>query len=174
MKFKDIKPFTTEGNYSVDVPLRDLLETINDWVNDDLYKLQLNPDFQRGHVWNEDQQIAYVEYTLRQGRSCRTIYFNMPSWFGSSTIDGYDDFVCVDGLQRLTALMLFLDNKIKAFGHYLNEFEDKIPLKIDININVNNLKTKKEVLQWYIDLNEGGTPHTESEINRVKDMIKML
>jgi hypothetical protein len=34
------------------------------------------------------------------------------------------------------------------------------------------LKTKQEVLQWYIELNEGGTPHTEEEINRVKELIK--
>lgn len=41
-------------------------------------------------------------------------------------------------------------------------------------LNVNNLKSEKEVLQWYIDMNAGGTPHTNEEIERVKQMIKEL
>lgn len=38
----------------------------------------------------------------------------------------------------------------------------------------NDLKTEKEVLQWYIDMNAGGTQHTSDEIQRVKDMISKL
>lgn len=41
-------------------------------------------------------------------------------------------------------------------------------------LNVNDLKTEKEVLQWYIDMNAGGTPHTSDEIERVKRMILQL
>lgn len=41
-------------------------------------------------------------------------------------------------------------------------------------LNVNNLKSEKEVLQWYIDMNAGGTPHTSKEIERVKKMIGEL
>ena len=37
-----------------------------------------------------------------------------------------------------------------------------------------DLKTEKEVLQWYVDMNAGGTPHTNEEIERVKSMIKEL
>lgn len=34
---------------------------------------------------------------------------------------------------------------------------------------MNDLKTEKEVLQWYIDMNSGGTPHSNMEIERVKE-----
>ena len=43
-----------------------------------------------------------------------------------------------------------------------------------IKVNINNLKTKKEVLQWYVDMNAGGTPHTNDEIERVRKMISEL
>ena len=88
--------------------------------------------------------------------------------------ENYDDFVCVDGLQRITAVLRFLNNEIKAFGYYYNEYEDKLPFEVDLLININNLKTEKEVLQWYVDLNEGGTPHTSEEIDKVKQMIEDL
>lgn len=146
-KFKDIPQLIMDGTYSINMPLRYLLERIEEWENDEYYQLKLNPDFQRGHIWTEDQQISYVEFLLRGGKSSRIIYFNKPSWQGSEVIDGYDDFVCVDGLQRLTAVMRFLKNEIKVFDSYYNEFEDRLPFSIDLVFNVNNLKSKKDVLQ---------------------------
>ena len=41
-------------------------------------------------------------------------------------------------------------------------------------LNVNDLKSEREVLQWYIDMNVGGTPHTTEEIERVKKLIDDL
>ena len=73
------------------------------------------------------------------------------------------DMVCVDGLQRLTSLRKFLNNELKVFGYYLNEFEDAMLLKkrYRLLININDLKTREEVLKWYIDFNSGGTVHSE-------------
>lgn len=155
------------------MPLRYLPDKIKEWEEDPWYGLQLNPDFQRGHVWTEEQQVKYVEYILRGGKSAKIIYLNKPSWQGGEC-GNYDDFVCVDGLQRITAVLRFLNNEIKAFGYYYNEYEDKLPFEVDLLININNLKTEKEVLQWYVDLNEGGTPHTSEEIDKVKQMIEKL
>ena len=81
----------------------------------------------------------------------------------------------MDGLQRITAAQRFIHNEIKVFGSYYNEFEDGMRILPQMMIlNVNDLKTEKEVLQWYVDMNAGGTPHTNEEIERVKKMIKEL
>jgi hypothetical protein len=37
---------------------------------------------------------------------------------------------------------------------------------------MNNLKTKKQVMQWYVEFNSGGTVHDKGEIERVQKMIK--
>ena len=79
--------------------------------------------------------------------------------------------MCVDGLQRLTAALAFLHDEIPAFGHYYSEYEDKLPFDVDFIFNVNDLKTKAEVLQWYIEMNAGGTPHDSKEIDRVKALL---
>lgn len=168
MKLSQIPQFTSQGSYTVDHSLRYLDEYITELVTKE--GLQLNPDFQRGHVWTESQQISYIEYLLRGGRAARTIYLNHPGWM--STFEG--EFVCVDGLQRLTACLRFLRNEIKVFGYYLNEYEDRLPTTLIITININNLQTRKEVLQWYLDMNTGGTVHTDEEITKVKKMIENL
>lgn len=136
--------------------------------------LQLDPKFQRGHVWTEKQQIAFLEYFFRGGKSGLVVYFNKPDWHHEVAKNAYNDYVCVDGLQRITAILRFYNNEIPVFGTYYKEFEDRPRMQHTIRINVNDLQTEKEVLQWYIDMNAGGTPHTAEEINKVKDMLAQL
>lgn len=150
---------------------------LTEWESHDYYQLQLNPDFQRGHVWTVYQQVAYVEYFLRGGRSGCVIYFNKPSWMGrhNPKPGEYDDFVCVDGLQRLTALRRFLRDEIPVFGHLCSQIEGRMRMcgAVDnLVFNVNSLKTRAEVLQWYIQMNAGGTVHTKQEIDRVRVMLE--
>lgn len=179
MKFEDIPRFTEKGDYEPSVGLKSLISTLDEFTKD--YGLELNPDFQRGNVWTEKQQISYLEFFLRGGITGRVIYFNCP-YFIEGTVEDYKNgkydmpMVCVDGLQRLTAILKMIRGEIKVFGIYLQEFEDyEVMMRgLRIRINVNNLKTKKEVLQWYIDFNSGGTVHSDEEINRVKNMLKEL
>lgn len=173
MKFKDIPKFlTNKANYHVNVALQYFDKTIQNYIDEQ--GLILNPPFQRGHVWTEEQQKAYIVYLLRGGTSGKDLYFNCPSWHGRAITD-YDDFVCVDGLQRITAIRKFIQNKLKVFGCYYNEFEDK-PRDIvyRLSIHINDLQYERDVLQWYVEMNEGGTPHTQEEIDKVKKMIEEM
>jgi hypothetical protein len=133
--------------------------------------LDLNPDFQRGHVWTEHQQVAYVEWILRGGESGKEVHLNHPNW--QSGRDGA--FVLVDGLQRLTAVRRFLADEIRAFGTRLSEFDDRDVLLRDWNLSfsfrVCSRKTRAEIIAWYLDFNAGGTPHAASEIERVRALL---
>lgn len=174
-RFKDIKKFKTDGDYNVCYPLPSLVKYILEEIEE--MGLQLNPEFQRGHVWNEQQQVDWLEYHFKGGKSGNTIYLNNPLWHNNRRPkDGeYKDYVCVDGLQRITAAQRFVNDEIKVFGSYFSEYEDRINITDTVMyLNVNDLKTEKEVLQWYVDMNKGGTPHTKEEIQRVKDMISKL
>lgn len=171
MKFSDIKQFIRSGSYEIDVSLDSLERTLDYWNED--YGLELNPDFQRGHVWNEEQQIAYIEFLLRGGITAKVIYFNSPAFGGMSNKGNLDDTIlCVDGLQRLTACLRFLKNEIKVFGYYFKEFEGSLRMMQGLKFNVNSLENREDVLKWYIQFNEGGTIHTKEEIDRVKELLK--
>jgi uncharacterized protein with ParB-like and HNH nuclease domain len=171
-RFEDIPQFTRDGAWQCDFTLDYLVKHINEEIEE--HGLQLNPDFQRGHVWTEEQQVAWLEFFLKGGKSGKIIYLNKPSWHFTVPDGAYDDYVCVDGLQRITAIQRFVNNEIKVFGSYYKEFTDKLRITNSIKLNVNDLKTEKEVLQWYVDMNMGGTPHTDDEIDRVKQMIAKL
>lgn len=146
-----------------------------EWIENEIkkYNLEMQPDFQRQHVWTEEQQIAYVEFILQGGRSGRDFYFN---WNRKN-----DEYVCVDGLQCTTALQRFVNGEIKVFGQYFNDFGftnmvakfNPLP-EFKLNVYINYLESKREILEWYIAMNSGGTPHTEEEIQKVRDMIMHL
>jgi len=153
--------------------LEESLKDYNDRTGNGMEGLELNPDFQRGHVWTEDKQIAYVEFCLKGGQSSRTLLFNHPNWQGSYV----GQMVLVDGKQRLEAVRKFIRNDLPIFdGNYLNDFDDpKKLLRISdafFEVRVNNLKTRRELLQWYLELNTGGVIHTEEEIKKVKVMLE--
>jgi len=164
VKFSNIKVIP-RTSYKIDVDWNFLCRCLADYAKN--YKLELNPDFQRGHIWTEDQQSRYVEFILRDGLTGRNIYFNCPGW-------NYGDIgtlQCVDGLQRLTAAIRFINNEIKAFGYYKQEyFEEKIPRRASFAFWVNDLENRNDILQWYLDLNRGATPHTKEELTRVEKL----
>lgn len=172
VKFKDIKPFVRDGSYEIDVFVDNIERTLNGYIND--YGLDLNPDFQRGHVWTEEQQIAYVEFFLRGGKTARVIYFNSPAFGNSMNGDLDETILCVDGLQRLTSIRRFINNEIKVFGHYFNEYEDKIGLRHTLKFNINSLENRKDVLEWYLQFNSGGTVHSKEELDRVRALLDEL
>lgn len=169
--FRDIPQFTRPGGYEVDYPIPSLVQWVKRSIQEE--NLQMEPDFQRGHVWTKSQQIAFVEFLLRGGRSGRILYFNNPSWKTPVRDGGYNDFVCVDGLQRYTALRRFIENEIKVFGSYYLEYTDTLSISLNtIRVNINTLPTKSAVLQWYLEMNSGGTPHAKKEILRVQELLQ--
>jgi len=172
MNFNDIKQFTEAGSWECSYSLASFVRAIEEFEEEGL---QLQPDFQREHVWTEEQQIKYIEFILKGGKTGRVIYLNHSKWMGDYDLEKRDfDFVMVDGLQRTTSIKRFINNEIKAFGLYYKEFTGNIRTIDGVRININKLKTKKEVLNWYLEMNEGGTPHTEEELNKVKEMLKSI
>lgn len=168
-RFRDIPQFTTWGGYAVDVSwsgIERYLEQMGEGLN-----LELDPDFQRAHVWTRDQQIAYVEFILRGGRSSRAILWNCANWPECAE---NAPLVLVDGKQRLEAARRFMADGLPAFGRLCSEYEDGMRWASGpgFKFHINGLKTRREVLQWYLDLNRGGTVHTDDEIDKVRALLQ--
>jgi len=165
MNWNDIRQMTV-ANYNI----HSSWDYLEDWFKShEKLGLELNPEFQRGHVWTRKQQTKYIEWCLMSGKSGREILFNCKGWM--KNWEG--PLILVDGLQRVTAVRKYMSNKIKAFGYYKKDVEGVYPRSdCYFNLYVNDLSDYNDVLQWYIDINSGGTPHKKTEIDKVKEMIK--
>lgn len=163
------------GNYEV----HSSWKRMSSWIEDQMkytgqtYDEITNPDFQRNHVWNRDQQIKYIEHCLKGGKSGRDIYFNCASWMGSTSKDSDlgDNVYCVDGLQRITAVKCFIDNEFSVFDNvYVDDLDCFHDSYTYFKMYVLDFQNKKDILQWYLDMNGAGTPHTKEELDRVRKL----
>jgi len=167
-RFRDIQELPA-AHYAIDVPWTYLDDTLKHWST---YNLNLEPDFQRAHIWTVDQQERYVEWILQGGESGCDLYFNHPKWDRMAIDDG-DEMVLVDGKQRLQAVQDFLAGKVRAFGHLFPDYTDKPDiLTARFKFHVACLPTRFEVLNWYLKINAGGTPHTKQELDRVRALLE--
>lgn len=162
--YRDIPKFP-QIHYMVDVGWADLEHHLDRYNRE--YRLQLDPDFQRGHVWSEAQQTAYIEFMLKGGESGKNIFLNHPGWMGSFK----GEFVLVDGLQRITAARRFINDEIPAYGRTASQLGRIPSLDYGFKFHIAKLQTRAEVLKWYLDFNAGGTPHSKEEIDRVRALL---
>ena len=181
MKFSDIEQYTRSANYVIHVDWLGLEEQLAKWTKRDnsLAKLDIDPEFQRGHVWTEAKQIAYVEHVLKGGgvsAGTALIRFNCVGWSN----DYRGPFVLVDGKQRLEAVRKFLRNELRVLkdkhnrkGFLLSEIEGPMPSHCCFQFAVNALPTHADVLKWYLEINTGGVVHTDEEIEKVKQMYDL-
>ncbi|TAL65822.1 MAG: DUF262 domain-containing protein [Burkholderiaceae bacterium] len=164
-----------KATYEVDVQLSHVEEFITRQSSDMAEMggtLELEPDFQRGHVWTDEQQVRYVESLLR-GIAPRSIIFNCPGWSRDTKSGDIppNTFQCVDGLQRLTAVRKFMNGNSQVFGDLCasnlkgSPFD---PSRYTLKISVYEFENRADLLQFYIDLNSGGTVHGSDELDRVR------
>ncbi|MGB0929797.1 MAG: DUF262 domain-containing protein, partial [Chitinophagales bacterium] len=79
--------------------------------------LELNPDFQRNFVWDYKRKSRLIESLM--------LKIPIPTFYLSET--NYGKYQVVDGLQRLTTITEFMDNKfaLKYLEYLKNEDEER-------------------------------------------------
>jgi uncharacterized protein with ParB-like and HNH nuclease domain len=125
------------------------------------------PKFQRDNdKWTKKMQISFVENFLMGYKSSIYLFFvgeeEFPKW------------KILDGLQRLTALSLFISNELKVFGEY---YYDDVKLNIDdivqLELRMYRFKTEQEAVEFYISMNEN-ISHSRKDIKRAKDYLASI
>lgn len=168
MNFKDI-PQLPRAHYEIDVSWLYVREQLAHYEKDT--GLNLNPVYQRAHVWSKNQQRAYIEYCLMGGEVARVLTFNSVNWQHGATMPGVVELI--DGKQRLQAVLDFLDDKIFIFGgNRCSKITGRMrDFNAGFKFRICTLKTRVEILQLYLNINAGGTPHTNRELNKVRKML---
>lgn len=152
-----------------------------DWGIDYLCKhlvegaLDLDPIYQRGHVWTLDQQQNFVGFMLEGGRQPEVFVREL-------ALDKPPFYEVVDGKQRMTALSKWWMGEIAAklptsdqmiWAKDFDEVEARF-VKREMNTSVQFVRgTDEEIMNMYLRLNRGGTVHTDDEIRKVERLIEV-
>ncbi|WFG00118.1 DUF262 domain-containing protein [Aeromonas caviae] len=174
--FSIIRPLPV-AQYVIDVPIYQLERMLTRYEQE--WRLDLTPDFQRGHVWTDAQRIAYLEGMFRGsvGQSQRQIQFNAPHWHNEHHGgDLPDEMQLLDGLQRLTTIRRFMAGELRIFkGLHVQDldgsaFSSKMS-QYALSFAIHTIPWRRDLLDYYLAINTGGTPHSKAEIKRVRGLL---
>ena len=125
------------------------ISDVRDWSRAN--RLELQPDFQRNEVWSKAAQIALIDTVLRN--------IPIPKIYIKSIIRKEQTYrVVIDGQQRLTAILAFVENKLKlkfsqlSFAEYNGMTFSELPEEM-----------RNQILSYNIDFNEIFNP-TDEEV----------
>lgn len=156
--------------YSVDVSIAHIETQLAMLASDGPeHAPDLDPEYQRAHVWTREQQVRFIEYLLLGGEVSRNITFAVEGDVALSR------WRLIDGKQRLTAIRAFIALEFGVFadekhpsGHFANAIADIRRMQYSIKFVVVELKSKLDELNLYLSINAAGTPHTQEELDRVR------
>lgn len=163
------------GNYFVNP--RNNIRYYTGTISNLLHKIlffgcDMNPEYQRGNVWTVEQEEKLIDSIFKQINIGAFIFAEKDWTKGHDVVD--DLYEIVDGKQRLTAILHFIEGKIKYNGLYYHEmheynrsFFEGTNVMIG-EINFQNGYNKKEVIENFIRLNECGSTVDSAVIEKAK------
>lgn len=145
-----------------------------DHIGHDEGGVDMDPAYQRGHVWEPAQESAFVGYLLKGGKA-GPIWVNR---YEDATTGGANWFdlpvTIIDGKQRLTALIHWTQGEIPAtlngkdiWYKDLSIIDRRMLPHLDVcYVNM----TENDQMRLYLNLNSG-IAHTTDELDRVRGLL---
>jgi hypothetical protein len=158
------------------------------------FGVDMNPPYQRGRVWTEDQKIGLVRSWLT-GTPTGVVILNdraTPGWDDANGTSGYDDglpvYACIDGQQRLTTAYDWFDDAFAVPASWfaaedvtVTEDTDDGPYvrwsgltlprqrhfknRAHLTVATAHVNTVQEEAAVYVLVNGGGTPQTDADMD---------
>jgi hypothetical protein len=137
------------------------------------YRIDIDPPYQRPHVWTTPQKRAYVEYVLRGGDAARRIMF------ASRPRNAHEgQRRLLDGKQRISSVIEFCRDELPVFadesspeGYRASQIKGWTGMSYTLEIQIVTLPTMADEIRLYLMINSGGTPHSSEELERVRAML---
>lgn len=182
--FKILDSYT--NNYKdEDECIEYLKKTGIEFNNSDLYILDFFkkeikensiPVWQRNNdKWNQKMQISFIENIIK--RATTNIIIGQISLTNEPTGKG----VILDGLQRITAIQDFVNNKFNIFKseenlegfNYITLKNNKLIESKNFLITILSFNSEEEMVKYYIDINENIT-HSTEDIQKAKKYLALI
>lgn len=175
-------PFT-KNSYEVNVPLKNFIKAIygyNTAADDepeDFLKVVENatPAFQRdAGKWTRQMQIKFVENLFLGYTSVVMLGCIVANEKDSGS---FDNAQIIDGLQRTTAIAKFLSGEFPIFADKIEGGFWACDIKTATNphnlkIRIYEFKDEREMIQFYIDMNENIT-HSPEDIAKARSFLPL-
>lgn len=140
-------------------------------------RINMDPDYQRGHVWIDRQASLFLGHVL-DGGDIPKIY--LQRYDSQANVGPGEDYLrmpmeIIDGKQRLQAIARWMRDEIPALCHDSTVIwyrDTSIPERRSLMLRLYYVDLPRAArLRFYLRLNRGGSVHTDGEIARVEALL---
>lgn len=128
----------------------------------------INPEYQRDHVWEEADKIALIDAIFNGIDIGKFVFIH----------NGYtEDYMydVLDGKQRFTAICDFFENRFPYKGKFFNELsvrDQNLFRNFSISCaEVRNI-SRKQAMEYFVRLNSNGRIMDSAHLDKVRAMIE--
>jgi len=152
---------------------RDVRSLLHQYLNK--YGIDLNPDYQRGNVWTEEQQHRLIDSIYRNVDIGKFAVIKRPWGPDGNKPLTPKLYEMLDGKQRLTALIAFYLGHLAYKGKYYNELSNRDQghfMNYSVSYAESNFMTQEQKYRYFLKLNTTGTPVDPAHMERVANLLK--
>ncbi|MDX9695802.1 MAG: DUF262 domain-containing protein [Bacteroidales bacterium] len=136
--------------------------------------IDLNPDYQRGHVWEQKHKQALIKSIFENIDIGKFVFIYRTFEHGDSSGNFYE---VLDGKQRVTAILEFYENRFQYEGFYFKDlcvqdrhhFENYMISYCQVN---EKGFTDEMKYKYFLMLNVSGVPQDEEHIQYVRSLYE--
>ncbi len=139
------------------------------------YGIDLDPDYQRGNVWDEDQKVALIDSIFKNIDIGKFAIIKRPWGNDPNKPQTPHLSEMLDGKQRLTALIDFFCGRFTYRGKYYNDLHplDQSHFRnYSVSVAQSEGLTNEQKYRYFLKLNTNGSPIEPEHMERVKDMLE--
>lgn len=154
---------------------RDVNSLLNQYF--DKYGMDLEPEYQRGNVWNADQQVSLIDSIFHNVDIGKFAVIKRPWGPDGNKPLTPKLYEMLDGKQRLTALIEYYLGRFSYKGKYYNDLHpfDKNHFKYySISYAETEELTDAQKYRYFLKLNTTGTPVDPAHMEKVAGMLKEI
>lgn len=131
------------------------------------YGLDLDPEYQRGYVWNNEDEVALIDSIFNNCDIGKFVFINKDC----------DDNFCyeiLDGKQRVNTILRFFEGRFAYKGYLFNDLSklDRYKFK-NFNISIAEIRNASQemIYQYFLKANKTGKVMDKEHLEKVENLL---
>jgi hypothetical protein len=151
---------------------RDIQSLIRQYLNK--YGLDLDPDYQRGHVWDIDQKVNLIDSIFKNIDIGKFAVIKRPWGPDGNRPLTRKLYEVLDGKQRITTIVDYYLGRFQYKGKYYNELgyrDQRHFTYFSVSYAESDYLTQEQKYRYFLKLNTTGTPVDPAHMDRVAGLL---
>lgn len=142
------------------------------FVNVYMFGVDMNPEYQRDHVWNESDKVELIDSIMNNVDIGKFVFVQRDHAESKEKGTGY--YEILDGKQRLNAIIEFFEDRFRYKGKVFSELHgyDRAHF-VNYSVSVATLTnfSLEKRMETFIRLNTAGRIMDKEHLEKVKQML---